>query len=186
MTVRNKWMMTIVASAVAFPALVSAVVPTFALPTLTLSVAGKGEIVIEMYNDKAPKTTAHIIGLAKSGFYDGQKIFRVMKDPRPFLVLFGDPNTKSKPMTDSSIGQGGSGKSIAREETGKSHVKGAVGLATRQGDPNSGDSQFFIMLDKKPFLDGSYTVFGSVTRGMDIVEKLEVGDQVTSVTVKGD
>lgn len=160
--------------------------PPLAAPTLTLQVENKGDIVIELYTDKAPKTTSHIMKLANDGFYNGQKFFRVLKDPRPFLVLFGDPGTKDKPLTDSSIGEGGSGARIAREDTGKSHVRGAVGLATKQGDPNSGDSQFYIMLDKKPFLDGSYTVFGSVVKGMDVVDGIEVGDKVTSVTVKGD
>lgn len=155
-------------------------------PTMTLKVAGKGDVVIELYQAEAPNTVAHIIKLAKSGFYDGQKFYAVLKEPRPFLVRFGDPNTKSKPMNDSSIGQGGSGARIEYEKSGKSHNKGAVGLATRADDPKVGDSQFYIMLDSKPFLDNSYTVFGQVTRGMDIVSAIEVGDQVTSVSISGD
>ncbi|MBS1711718.1 MAG: peptidylprolyl isomerase [Armatimonadetes bacterium] len=155
-------------------------------PTMTLKVAGKGDVVIELYQAEAPKTVAHIVQLAKSGFYDGQKFYAVLKEPRPFLVRFGDPNTKSKPMNDPSIGQGGSGARIEYEKSGKSHVKGAVGLATRADDPKAGDSQFYIMLDNKPFLDNSYTVFGQVTRGMEIVSSIEVGDQVTSVSISGD
>lgn len=155
-------------------------------PMLSITVAGKGEVVIELYQKEAPNTVAHIVKLAKSGFYDNQKFYAVLKDPRPFLVRFGDPNTKTKAMDDSSIGQGGSGAKIARENSGKSHIKGAVGLATRPDDPKVGDSQFYIMLDSKPFLDGSYTVFGQVTKGMDVVSKIEVGDQVTSVSVSGD
>ncbi|MFM9873631.1 MAG: peptidylprolyl isomerase [Fimbriimonadaceae bacterium] len=155
-------------------------------PSMTLSVAGKGDVVIELYRSEAPNTVAHIIKLAKSGFYKDQKFYAVLKDPRPFLVRFGDPNTKTKPMNDSSIGNGGSGAQIQFENSGKSHVKGAVGLATRPESPKVGDSQFYIMLDSKPFLDGSYTVFGQVVKGMDVVSKIDVGDQVTSVTISGD
>lgn len=155
-------------------------------PTLTIAVQGRGEVVIELYRKEAPQTCAHIVRLAKSGFYNQQKFYAVLKDPRPFLVRFGDPNTKSKSMDDESIGKGGSGAKIPRENSGKSHVKGAVGLATKADEPTVGDSQFYIMLDNKPFLDGSYTVFGQVVRGMDVVERIAVGDQVTSVSVTGD
>ena len=151
--------------------------------TITMQVEGKGAVVIELYTTEAPKATAHVTKLAESGFYNNQKIFRVMKDPKPFLVLFGDPQTKTKPINDASIGQGGSGARIPYENSGKSNVRGAVGLSTKPRDKDSGDSQFYILLDTKPFLDGSYTVFGQVVRGMDVVEKLDVGDQVTSVSV---
>lgn len=150
---------------------------------LKIVVKDKGDVVIELFTKEAPKTTAKIIALAEKKFYDNQKFFRVMKDPRPFLVLFGDPGSKTKSMDDSSLGTGGSGESINYEESGKSNVKGAVGLSTLPRDKNSGDSQFYILLDDKPFLNGSYTVFGQVLSGMDIVEKIEVGDLVTSVTV---
>ncbi len=150
---------------------------------LKIAVKDKGEVVIELFTKEAPKTTAKIIKLAESGFYDGQKFFRVMKDPRPFLVLFGDPGSKTKKMDDSTLGTEGSGETIAYEESGKRNVKGAVGLSTLPRDKNSGDSQFYILLDDKSFLNGSYTVFGQVLSGMDIVEKIEVGDLVTSVTV---
>lgn len=150
---------------------------------MKIDVKGKGEVVIELFTKEAPRTTSHIISLAESGFYNNQKFFRVMKDPRPFLVLFGDPGTKTKSMDDESLGTGGSGTRIAYEESGKQNVKGAVGLSTLPRDKDSGDSQFYILLDNKPFLNGSYTVFGRVTKGMEIVERIEVGDQVTSVTI---
>lgn len=150
---------------------------------MVVSVKDKGDVVIELFTKEAPKTTAQIIKLAESGFYTNQKFFRVMKDPRPFLVLFGDPGSKTKKMDDESLGTGGSGNRIAYEESGKRNVKGAVGLSTLPRDKDSGDSQFYILLDDKPFLNGSYTVFGQVLSGMDIVEKIEVGDLVTSVTI---
>lgn len=151
--------------------------------TMTLKIQGKGDVVITLYTKEAPKTTAHILGLAEKGFYDGLKFFRVMKEPKPFLVLFGDPQTKTKAIDDAAIGTGGSGKRIAYEDSGKSNLKGAVGLSTLPRDKDSGDSQFYILLDDKPFLNGNYTVFGQVTSGMDVVSKVEVGDQVTSISI---
>ncbi|MDI9641302.1 peptidylprolyl isomerase [Kamptonema cortianum] len=170
-----------VTTALVMPSIAGA--PEFAKASMTLNVAGKGEIVIELYPDKAPQAVGHITALADQGFYNGQKFFRVIKDPRPFLVLFGDPQTKTMDVNDSRIGEGGSGKRIAYENSGLTNKKGAVGLSTKQGDRNGGDSQFYILLDDKPFLDGTYTVFGQVAKGMDIVSRIEVGDQVTSVSV---
>lgn len=184
--VKLRILSAVVASLVVAPAGFSSGMAPLAKPQMTLTVAGKGTVVIELHSQEAPKTVAHIINLTKAGFYDGQKFFDVLNKPRPFLVRFGDPNTKTKAMNDPSIGQGGSGAKIPIENSGKSHVKGAVGLATPTSDPKNGDSQFYIMLDNKPFLDGSYTVFGQVVRGMEIVERIEVGDQVTSVSISGD
>lgn len=152
--------------------------------TLNLTVEGKGEIVIRLATDKAPRTTAHIMRLAESGFYNGQKFFRVVTEPRPFLVQFGDPGSRSKPMGDPDLGKGGSGAKIAFEDTGLPNVEGSVGLSTPQGQRDAGDSQFYVNLDNNRFLDGNYTVFGQVVRGMDVVKRLRLGDQVTSATVK--
>lgn len=149
--------------------------------TLVLEVAGKGEIVIELHSDKAPRACAHVSALAQRGFYDGQKFFRVAKEPRPYLIQFGDPATKTRPIGDPAIGKGGSGARIPFEDSGMPNVEGAVGLSAHPGDPNSGDSQFYILLAPARFLDGSYTVFGKVSKGMDVVKKVELGDQVTSV-----
>lgn len=151
--------------------------------SLKLQVKDKGEVIIELYTKEAPNTTAHIIKLAESGFYNNQKFFGVMKEPRPFMVKFGDPGTKTKKIDDPTLGTGGSGTTIAYENSGKANVKGAVGLSTLPNNRDSGDSQFYILLDNRPFLDGSYTVFGFITKGMEIVEGIEAGDQVTSVTV---
>jgi cyclophilin family peptidyl-prolyl cis-trans isomerase len=79
----------------------------------------------------------------------------------------------------------GSGKSIGAAEISKKHghKKGAVGMA-HAGDAAQADSQFYIMLANRPALDGKYVVFGQVVSGMDVVEKLEVGDVIKRVTVK--
>jgi cyclophilin family peptidyl-prolyl cis-trans isomerase len=149
--------------------------------SLVLQVAGKGEIVIQLREDKAPLACAHVSKLAERGFYDGQRFFRVAKEPRPYLIQFGDPATKTRPIGDPSLGKGGSGARIPYEDSGLPNVEGAVGLSAQPGDRDSGDSQFYILLAPARFLDGSYTVFGNVTKGMDVVKSVELGDQVTSV-----
>lgn len=148
---------------------------------MVMQVAGKGQIVVKLETEKAPKTTAHIAGLVDRGFYTNQRFFKVEKEPRPYLVKFGDPGTKTRPLDDPSIGNGGSGARIPFEDSGLPNEEGAVGLSTRQGDPGSGDSQFYMLLAPARFLDGSYTVFGKVVQGMDVLQKVELGDQVTSV-----
>lgn len=148
---------------------------------MVMQVAGKGQIVVRLETAKAPQTTAHISGLVERGFYNNQKFFKVEKEPRPYLVRFGDPGTKTRPVTDPSIGSGGSGARIPFENTGLPNEAGAVGLSTRQGDPGSGDSQFYMLLAPARFLDGSYAVFGTVVQGMEVLQKVELGDQVTSV-----
>ncbi len=151
---------------------------------LKLTIAGKGDVVIRLFTDKAPKTTAHIIKLAESGFYNDQKFFKVVKDPKPFLVLFGDPGSRSKAMDDSSLGSGGSGTRVAYEDSGMSNnAEGMVGLSTLPRDRDSGDSQFYILLAPSKFLDGNYTVFGQVASGMDLIKQVQLGDKVTSAAI---
>lgn len=151
---------------------------------LRLSIEGKGDVFIRLFTDKAPKTTAHIIRLAESGFYNDQKFFKVVKDPKPFLVLFGDPGSRTKAMDDETLGTGGSGTRIPFEETGLSNnAEGMVGLSTLPRDRDSGDSQFYILLAPSKFLDGNYTVFGQVAAGLDLVKRVQLGDKVTSAAI---
>lgn len=151
--------------------------------TMRLTIEGKGTVVIQLYADKAPKTVAHIAQLAKSGFYDQQRFHRVVKSPKPYQVQIGDPASKSGDID--RAGSGGSGARIPYEDTGLGNVTGAVGLSTIPGEKNTGDSQFYILLGNARFLDGSYTVFGKVIEGMDVVNKIEKGDRVTKVTISG-
>jgi cyclophilin family peptidyl-prolyl cis-trans isomerase len=97
-------------------------------------------------------------------------------------VQFGDPASRSDV---ENAGSGGSGARIPFEDTGMPNVAGAVGLSTIPGEKNSGDSQFYILLGNARFLDGSYTVFGKVIDGMDVVNKIEKGDRVSKVTISG-
>lgn len=150
---------------------------------LRVQIEGKGEVVIFMDAAKAPQAVARIRSLASDGFYDGQRFFRVVRQPRPFLVQVGDPNSRTKPMDDPSLGTYQSGTRVPFENSGLKNVRGAVGLARLAENRNSGDSQFYILLDDAPFLDGQYTVFGRVVSGMEVVDKIELGDKVRSVTV---
>lgn len=149
---------------------------------ITLDVAGKGQIVIEMDRSRAPKAVAHISNLVQSGFYDQQRWHKVVKSPRPYLVQIGDPASKQGDIKSAAMGTTPPSTRIPFENTGMKHVRGAVGLSRLDGDRDSGDSQFYIMLDSYPFLDGQYTVFGRVVRGMDVVDKLEQGDRLTRAT----
>jgi len=146
---------------------------------MRVSIEGKGSFTITLYTDKAPKTTAQIIRLAKSGFYDGQRFHIAIRSPRPYRVQVGDPASKNGDLS----GTGGSGNTVPYEENDLTNVAGMVGLSHDPNDKNSGDSQFYILLGSARFLDGSYTVFGKVTDGMDVVEKIEKGDKIEKVTV---
>ncbi len=121
-----------------------------------------GRVTIEMLPKIAPKTVARIKELVKSKFYDGLTFHRVVND---FVVQGGDPKGN---------GTGGSGQNIPAEFSKEPHSRGAVSMA-RAADINSADSQFFIVLKDANFLDGQYTVWGRVTEGMDVVDKIKKG-----------
>jgi len=149
-----------------------------------LEIEARGTLFIKLHTKEAPKTTAHIVELARKGFYDGQRFYRVVKQPRPYLVALGDPDSKDARNLDSpSIGQKGSGIRVPYEDSGYKNESGAVGLSTLPRDRNSGDSQFYILLAPSRFLDGSYTVFGRVVAGLDVLNKIERGDVVVRCMV---
>jgi len=125
-----------------------------------------GEIDIRFFPDVAPNHVKNFIDLAKSGFYNGTKFHRVIPG---FMIQGGDPNTKSGP--PSTWGTGGSGKTIKAEFNNITHKRGIVSMA-RSNDPDSASSQFFIVVADSPFLDHQYTVFGEVTKGMDVADKI--------------
>jgi cyclophilin family peptidyl-prolyl cis-trans isomerase len=146
---------------------------------LKIQVEGRGDIFVRLHTKEAPKTTAHILKLVRSGFYDGQRFHRVERTPKPYLAQLGDPGSKTGDLS----GKGGSGAHIEYEETGFSHDAGAVGLAHDVNDRNSGDSQFYMLLDRASFLNNNYTVFGRVVEGMDVLQKVQRGDRVMSISV---
>jgi cyclophilin family peptidyl-prolyl cis-trans isomerase len=125
-----------------------------------------GEIDIRFYPDVAPNHVKNFIDLAEKGFYNGTKFHRVIPG---FMIQGGDPNTVSG--APSTWGTGGSGKNVAAEFNSISHKRGIVSMA-RSNDPNSASSQFFIVTNDSTFLDKQYTVFGQVTKGMDVADKI--------------
>ena len=130
----------------------------------------RGKIRFKFYTQDAPKSVHRIADLIHSGFYQGLTFHRV--EPG-FVIQGGDPT---------GSGMGGSGKSLPAEFNSRQHVPGAVAMARAQ-DPNSADSQFYISLGTHPQLDGSYTVFGQVVEGQEVAAQIQVGDQMTSVTL---
>lgn len=149
-------------------------------PRLTFDTA-RGSFTIVTFPQEAPQTVAQIVRLAQAGFYDGLAFHRVVPG---FVVQAGDPATRRYPVTDAHVGNGGSGHPVPPEYDGQSvhFLTGTVGLARSQA-PNSGDSQFFVTLAPEPSLDGEYTIFGQVIRGMDTVRQLKAGDRIRHVSV---
>lgn len=125
-----------------------------------------GEIDIRFFPDVAPKHVQNFIDLAEKGFYNGTKFHRVIPG---FMIQGGDPNTISG--SPATWGTGGSGKNVPAEFNSVHHARGIVSMA-RSNDPNSASSQFFICVADAGFLDRQYTVFGQVTKGMDVADKI--------------
>ncbi len=125
-----------------------------------------GEIDIRFFPDVAPNHVKNFIDLAEKGFYNGTKFHRVIPD---FMIQGGDPNTISG--SPSTWGTGGTGKYVNAEFSTVKHKRGIVSMA-RSTSPDSASSQFFIMVADSPQLDGSYSVFGQVTKGMDVADKI--------------
>ena len=121
-----------------------------------------GRVVIEMRPDLAPHHVARIKELVRQKFYDGVKFHRVIEG---FMAQTGDPT---------GTGMGGSGKKLKAEFNKESHVRGIVSMA-RASDPDSADSQFFIVTKDSTFLDGQYTAWGKVVSGMEFVDKIKKG-----------
>lgn len=150
-------------------------------PTVEMTVAKRGKVTLELFSKDAPKTVAHFLGLVKKGFYDGILIHRV--EPG-FVVQAGDPKTKTQGVNAPGIGNGGSGKNIPFEENKLSHKTGTLAMALNSPRSATGDSQWFINLASNDRLNGDYCVFGRVTKGMDVVNKLEKGDKIVSIRLK--
>ena len=125
-----------------------------------------GNIELRFFPNVAPDHVSNFLELAKKGFYDGTTFHRVI--PR-FMIQGGDPNSKNPDR--SKDGMGGPGHTIKAEFNDKPHKRGTLSMA-RAADPDSAGSQFFICVADSYFLDKQYTVFGEVTSGMDVVDKI--------------
>ena len=130
--------------------------------TLDMELAS-GQVRIAMRPDLAPGHCAQIKRLVRSGFYDGLAFHRVIAG---FMAQTGDPRGN---------GTGGSGNRLKAEFSNEKHLRGTVSMA-RAADPDSADSQFFIMFAPEPSLDGKYTIWGQVTSGMEHIDAIKKGD----------
>jgi peptidyl-prolyl cis-trans isomerase B (cyclophilin B) len=125
-----------------------------------------GDITLKFFPEVAPNHVNNFIELAKKGFYNGMTFHRVVAK---FVIQGGDPNSKNPDR--SSHGMGGPGYQIKAEFNNKPHRQGTLSMA-RSAHPDSAGSQFFICVADAPFLDGKYTVFGEVAKGMEVVDKI--------------
>ena len=138
-----------------------------------------GPVEIALRPDLAPRHVERIKELSGRGFYDGVPFHRVIPG---FMAQTGDPT---------GTGHGGSGQKLRAEFSKEPHTRGAVSMARAQS-PDSADSQFFICFDDATFLDGQYTVWGRVSQGMEIVDKITRGeppakpDKIVSMRVDAD
>ena len=136
-----------------------------------IHMADGGDIVIELFDKEAPGTVQNFIDLINKGFYNGLTFHRVIPG---FVAQGGCPNGN---------GTGGPGYTIKAELIGNhhKHERGALSMAHR--GPNTGGSQFFIVYEPQPHLDGVHTVFGKVIEGMDVVDGIHQGDIMETVEV---
>lgn len=158
-----------------------AVKPAAGNPVLVIDTV-KGTIEIELFVKDAPKSAAQIMRLARENFYRGQRFHRA----EPSLVQTGDPNSRNF-VKQNLWGTGSSGRPIGVAEIVKTrrHVRGSVALA-HSGNAARADSQFYIMRRPSPSLDGKHAVIGRVIAGMDVVDKIQKGDLIRKVSVKGE
>ena len=126
-----------------------------------------GNIEFKLLQELAPEHVRNFVKLAESGFYDGTLFHRIIPG---FMIQGGDPNTKDTSLKN-QWGMGGPGYNIKAEFNSRSHLRGIISMARSQ-DPDSAGSQFFIVTSDSTFLDREYTVFGEVTDGMDIADKI--------------
>ncbi|MBK9966844.1 MAG: peptidylprolyl isomerase [Holophagales bacterium] len=130
----------------------------------------RGSFEAELLSREAPMTVESFASLAEKGFFDGTTIHRVVPD---FVVQAGDPR---------GDGTGGPGYALRDELNPLPYVRGRIGMALSGAD--TGGSQWFVTLSRQPHLEGAYTVFGEVTAGMDVVERIEQNDRLVNVRIR--
>jgi peptidyl-prolyl cis-trans isomerase B (cyclophilin B) len=138
--------------------------------TATFHVRDRGTIEVALYPDVAPETVANFVKLANEGFYDGTTFHRVIPG---FMIQGGDPNTRDKSPSDD--GSGGPGYMIDDEFNAAPHARGTLSMAN-MSRANTGGSQFFIIHQDAPHLQGKHAAFGRVVRGMEIVDGITEAD----------
>lgn len=151
-------------------------VPADETATVEASISGvvtikttKGDIALTLFKNDAPRTVENFIKKAKSGFYNNLTIHRV----EDWVIQGGDP-----------LGNGTGGGKMQTELNNKPFIVGSLGVARGQDINISNDAQFFITKKESSWLDGQYTNFGMVEKGMDVVEKIQIGDKILGITIK--
>lgn len=141
-----------------------------------------GTIVADLYDDAAPIAVANFEKLANDGFYDGVKFHRVISD---FVVQGGDPLSKELPNGHPRVGTGGPGWTIQCETKGNPHKHAVGALSMAHAGKDTGGSQFFMVLSEANtrHLNGVHTVFGQITSGLDVMQKIKANDFMTKVRV---
>ena len=152
------------------------------MPKLATFETTKGTLVAELFAGEAPKTVENFEKLANSGFYDGVKFHRVIPD---FVVQGGDPLSRDLPEGDRRIGTGGPGWQIDCETKGNPHKHAVGALSMAHAGTNTGGSQFFMVLSEGStrHLNGVHTVFGQITKGLDVLPTIVQNDAMKSVRV---
>lgn len=138
----------------------------------------RGTITAELFDQEAPGTVANFEKLANAEFYDGTRFHRVIAN---FMIQGGDPYSRDP--NDRRAGTGGPGYRIKCETAGNRHRHETGTLSMAHAGKDTGGSQFFITHRPQPHLDGVHTVFGKVTEGMDVVNRIEKNDEVKSIRV---
>jgi peptidyl-prolyl cis-trans isomerase B (cyclophilin B) len=150
----------------AAPATTAKPAPKAPVDEVAVMETSKGTIVIEFWDKDAPKTVANFKKLSRQGFYNGTGFHRILKG---FMIQGGDPNSKNP--ASASLGTGGPGYTIPDEFNSRKHVKGVLSMAHTSA-PNSGGSQFFVMHGPAGYLDGKYSAFGRVIKGIEVVDAI--------------
>ncbi len=138
----------------------------------------RGTMVAELYDTETPKTVANFEKLANEGFYDGTRFHRVIPD---FVIQGGDP--LSKDPNNPRVGTGGPGYHIKCECHLNTHKHATGSLSMAHAGKDTGGSQFFVCHSPQAHLDGKHTVFGQVTTGVDVINKIKANDVITSIRV---
>ena len=164
----------------------------YSQPIMTNTAAIKGEITLELYGNEAPKAVANFMKLAREKFYEGIYFHRVIAD---FMIQTGDPQAKGTPGKDfvydpannpknlPIAGTGGPSYQFADEFNAALRFDKAGVLAMANSGPDTNGSQFFITHLTTPWLNDKHTIFGQVTAGQDVVNKIEQGDKIISITI---
>lgn len=174
-------------------------------------VTSKGPVELRLDGAAAPLTAGNFVDLVRRGVYNGTVFHRVVREPVPFVVQGGDPSSADARVPASAYGSGGfvdpaSGESrrlplelrlngeaqprygelltspMATRQLALTHQRGAVAMA-RSDDPNSASAQFYVALQALPELDGRYAVFGRVSKGMEVIDRIQQGDKLLSARV---